>query len=263
MTSKKKTALVTGASRGIGLVIAKHLLTKGYEVFGTSRNPKQEKLEGIKLLALDLADNESIDQLVSHFPEGVDMLINNAGQSQLGAFEDIPDGEFERLFQINLFGSLRLTKRLLPKMRSKEQALIINISSLIASFPLPYYTSYTASKAAFSAFSFSLNMELKSHGIKVVLIEPNDLSTSIEPKLFLNEASPYSKIVTKMREKVRDNMSKSEDPKVILKVIDKILKSTSPKPKYVVGGNAGFLIFIKRLISSATQLKLTNKSYKS
>lgn len=266
MTKKPtKTVLITGASKGIGFTIATHFVKKyGFRVIGTSRNPEPgfEDKHGFSLLALDLNNPESVNALVKQLPDEIDILINNAGQSQLGAFEDIPEEDFRKLFEINFFGSLRLTKALLPKMRANGKGLIINISSLIASFPLPYYTSYTTSKAAFSAFSFSLNMELNPLGIDVVVIEPNDLRTSIEPQLYIKDQSPYEKLVTKVREKVRSNMSKSEDATVITGVIDKIVTSKSPKPKYVVGGNAGLLIFIKRLINSATQLKLTGKSYK-
>lgn len=259
------SVLITGASKGIGLTIAKHLAQKkDYQVYGTSRTPDQKLAgdNGFTMLALDLNDPASIESLVSHFPEGVDILINNAGQSQLGAFEDIPQEAFYDLFETNFFGALKLTRALLPGMRKKGKGLIINTSSLIASFPLPYYTSYTTSKAALSAFSFSLNMELKPLGIDVVVVEPNDLRTSIEPKLFLKDDSAYASKVSKMREKVRANMSKSQDAGVIIGIIDKIIKSKNPKPKYVVGGNSNLLIFVKRFMSSAMQLKLTMGSYK-
>ncbi|MBL6447163.1 SDR family oxidoreductase [Fulvivirga sp. 29W222] len=259
------TVLITGASKGIGLTIAKHLAqNKGYKVYGTSRNPDQQLAvnNGFTMLALDLNDPTSIESLANQFPEGVDILINNAGQSQLGAFEDIPHENFQNLFETNFFGALKLTRALLPGMRKRGEGLIINTSSLIASFPLPFYTSYTTSKAALSAFSFSLNMELKPFGINVVVVEPNDLKTTIEPELFLKEGSAYTEKVTKMREKVRTNMSKSQDAGIVINVIDKIIGSKNPKPKYVVGGNSNMLIFVKRFISSAMQLKLTMGSYK-
>jgi len=265
MNSKNRTVLITGASKGIGLEIAKHLVSKGgYEVYGTSRNPDQKiaKANGFTLLKLDLNDTVSIDELAQQFPDGVDVLINNAGQSQLGAFEDITEEVYNQLFETNFFGTLRLTRALLPAMRKREKGLIINTSSLIASFPLPYYSSYATSKAALSTWSFCLNMELRPFGIDVVVVEPNDLKTSIEPKLFVSESSAYKNIVAKMREKVRSNMSNSQDAGVITGIIDQIISAKRPKPKYVVGGNAGVLIFVKRLVTSAMQLKLTLGSYK-
>jgi len=257
----RKTALITGASSGLGKLMAEHLVTKGYKVFGTSRNPKDLD-NGVVMLQLDLSEQSSIDKLAQKFSEGVDILINNAGQSQLGAFEDIPDEAYYQLFEINFFGTLRLTRALLPAIRKKENGLIINTSSLIASFPLPYYSSYVTSKAALSSWSFSLNMELRKLGIHVVVIEPNDLNTSIEPQLFVDENKPYATIVKSMREKVRQNMSSSENPRVIIKTLDHILVSKIPKPKYVIGGNSGMLIFLKRFLTSATQLNLTMRSYK-
>jgi len=258
----KITALVTGASSGLGKLMAEYLVSDGYEVFGTSRNPK-DLGNGVKMHQLDLSDQGSIDQLADTFKAGVDILINNAGQSQLGAFEDIPEVEYYKIFEINFFGTMRLTRALLPAIRNREgKRLIINTSSLIASFPLPYYSSYVTSKAALSSWSFSLNMELRQFGIDVVVVEPNDLKTTIEPKLFVDDKKPYASIVKKMREKVRQNMNSSENPDVIINTLKHILKSKTPKPKYVVGGNAGMLIFLKRFLTSAMQLNLTMRSYK-
>lgn len=259
------SVLITGASKGIGLTIAKHLAAKpGFTVYGTSRNPDHSisSENGFTMLPLDLNSHQSINALIQNFPKGVDILINNAGQSQLGAFEDISQEAFHDLFETNFFGTLKLTRALLPEMRKQKKGLIINISSLIASFPLPYYSSYATSKAALSAFSFSLNMEMKPFGVNVVVVEPNDLKTSIAPKLFMPEGTAYASRVSRMREKVRVNMNSSQEASVILSTIDKIIKTKNPKPKYVVGGNSNFLIFAKRFMSSAMQLRLTMKSYK-
>ncbi len=142
-----RKVLVTGASRGIGLAIARKLHKEGYDVYGTSRH-RQQKLEeeGLKFVQMDAFDTESIAHCFSRIGD-IDILINNAGQSQVGASEDIPDAKYRQLFDVNFFAPLQLTKLFLPGIR-QNKGYIINIGSLAASFNLPFYSGYVASKAS-------------------------------------------------------------------------------------------------------------------
>src|SRR5213592_4338914 len=125
-TPTPRTALVTGASSGIGRATAKRLVERGYTVVGTSRDPSSipgpEKLEGVRYRALDLRDVESIDGFLGAMRAEqvtIDVLVNNAGESQSGPLEEIPFDALHRLMSINVLGPVHLTQRLLPGMRQR------------------------------------------------------------------------------------------------------------------------------------------------
>src|SRR5436190_3512249 len=154
-----RTALVTGASSGIGLATARRLLDHGYRVIGTSRDPESvpdsARPEGMKYRALDLRDKISIDGFgYALYAEDIhiDVLVNNAGESQSGPLEEIPVSALERIFQINVLGPVHLTQLVLPGMRRRGYGRVVMVSSMLASFPLAYRSSYVASKAAIEGF---------------------------------------------------------------------------------------------------------------
>ena len=244
-----KKVLITGASKGIGKEIAKAFLLKGYEVYGTSREPDkiQDKINGINYIQLELADELSIKNCFEAV-KNVDILINNAGQSQLGSVESIGMDKFERLFKINLFGMIKLTKLFLPNMRKNKSGIIVNIGSLGGRFALPYFSSYSSSKYAVQGYTQSLRYELAQFGIKVILIEPNDIKTSITPEFFSKPQSEYSVIENKVRETLWEAMSKADHPSIVAKKILAVMRKKNPKPIYAVGGNAAMLVFIKRFL---------------
>lgn len=253
---------ITGISKGIGRSIAVYLNEKGYSVAGTCRNPatQKDKIPGVEYYSLDVTDKASIDALEPILAD-VDILINNAGQSQLGAVEEVPLQKYIDLLNVNVIGLISVTQKVLPSMRKKRKGTIINIGSMVGSFPLPYYTSYCLSKSAVQSFTLSIRQELKQFGIKVVLVEPNDIKTTIEPDFTVGSNSEYEEQAHKVREKVRDNMAKAQDPVIVAKKVFKIIKAKNPSPKYVVGGNGELLLFAKRLLPDKLVEKLTMKTY--
>ncbi|PYL81258.1 MAG: short-chain dehydrogenase/reductase, partial [Verrucomicrobia bacterium] len=159
-----KRILVTGASSGIGLAIAKSLVAQGHEVWGTSRNleriPKMPRLHPIRL---DLADRLSIEHAFnSALAEAgyLDVLINNAGAGHFGPAELLPLETITSQFQILVFGQIQLMQLALAAMRGQGHGLIINITSLASRLPVPFMAAYTAAKAAMAAFTMSLQLEL-------------------------------------------------------------------------------------------------------
>lgn len=260
MTSK--TVLVTGASKGIGKSIAISLLSLGYHVIGTSRRPKtiDDKIPGIEYITLDLLDEKSIDDCI-HKLECVDILINNAGQSQIGAAEEIPIEKFRSLFQINLFGIIQLTRGFLPGMIKNGNGFIINIGSLAGRFAVPFQSNYVASKFALRGFTWSLRNEVMKYGVKVVLLDPNDINTTIQPEIFLTDHSRYKHQLSKMMSARTKSMAKANPPEIVAKKVLKIIKQKNPKPFYSVGGMAPLLVFIKRLLSDRLVENLLNKNY--
>src|SRR5690349_12109256 len=124
-----RTALVTGASSGIGLATATALAARGYRVLGTSRKPEAvAPRSGIEYLPLDLDEPESIEALAERVAT-VDILVNNAGESQSGPFEELPGEALRRLFQVNVLGPVRLTQLTLPGMRERGYGRVVMVGS--------------------------------------------------------------------------------------------------------------------------------------
>ncbi|MEH0154120.1 SDR family oxidoreductase [Limibacter armeniacum] len=260
----KQTVLITGMSRGIGKAIGQTMLQKGYHVIGTARNPEtvKDKLEGATYLPLDLSNEQSVEELYEHIKDTrIDILVNNAGQSQLGPVEESDMEKYRYLFEVNFFGLLKLTKYILPQMRERKSGTIINIGSLTGRFALPYYSSYCATKFALSGFTQSLRSEMMDFGVKVVLIEPNDIGTSIVPEFLCRNEAEYYPMANKVREKVKANMAHAESPQIIVNAVVNAIEKRDTKPVYVAGGNAGLLKFVKRLLPDKLAEKIIRNSY--
>lgn len=259
---KNQKVLITGASKGIGKAIAISLQNLGYNVIGTSRNPDNiaEKIDGIEYVKLDLLDEKSIDECINQV-ESVDILINNAGQSQIGPVEDMPLEKIKDLFQINLFGIIQLTQDFLPTMIQNQNGFIINIGSMAGRFAVPFQSSYVSAKFALSGFTWALRNEVMRYRIKVVMIEPNDINTTIQPEIFLPEKSRYKNEMTKMMAARKKSMTNASNPEMVAKKVLKILKKKNPKPFYAVGGIGPFMVFLKRFLPDVTVETLLKKNY--
>ena len=254
---------ISGISKGIGRSIAERLSKNPQiKVYGSCRNPESvsDKLQGVEYMRLDLSNSESIKSCSEKLVD-VDILINNAGQSQIGSIEDVSMEKIRRMYEINLFGNIELLKGIIPNMRERKKGLIINIGSMTGSFPLPLYSSYCASKAAFQMVSLCLRQELNQFGITVVHVEPNDIKTTITPDLIYTEGGEYEKLAKTVREQVRIKMAKAESPEIVAQLIEKIIATKRPNPKYTVGGNGKFLVFLKRFVSHKFLERTTMKIY--
>lgn len=241
--------LVTGASSGIGRAIALLLSEKGYTVTGTSRDPERinDKIPGLRYLALDMQDPESIDRLAAQVRD-TDILINNAGQSQIGPLEEVPMEKIRELFEINFFGLVRLSKALIPDMRQRRKGMIINVSSMSGVFGVAYTPVYCSTKFALEGLSRSLRQELAPFGIRVVLIQPGYIATGIRQEAFYSTDSEYYKRLSAFKT-IRDrNIENGADPGIIAKKVLKVLQLRHPKAAYPVGGNAPILACLNRLL---------------
>jgi len=257
-----EVTLITGASKGIGKAIAISLLNCGYHVIGTSRNPDkiEDKIDGIEYIQLDMLNKNSIDECIQK-AGSVDILINNAGQSQISAAEEISPEKVKELFQINLFGIIKLIQGFLPGMIQNGNGFIINIGSLAGTFAVPFQSSYVATKFALSGFTWSLRNEVMKYGVKVILLDPHDIHTTIQPEIFSPEYSRYKNEMSKMMAARAKSMAKANPPEVVAKMVVKILKKKNPKPFYSVGGIAPLLIFLKRFLPDKTVEKLLRENY--
>jgi short-subunit dehydrogenase len=234
----KPIALVTGATNGLGLAIAKALDQEGYQVYGTSRTPDAYKDSfSFQLLKLDLADRQIIDELVIELPE-IDLLVNNAGYSHIGTVEETQIDRIEELFNVNLINQIYLTQKYIPSMRTKQKGSIINITSMAGSVPVPYSTLYASVKSAFDGFSKGLRNELSQFGINVTAVAPFQMNTNIPQEQGFESDSPYQPHISKAK-KARDNaLANAEDPEYIADQIISVLNESNPRPHIALGKGA-------------------------
>ena len=177
-----KVVLITGGSSGIGKSIGEFLHTKGFVVYGTSRNPEKIQNSVFPLIALDVRDTQSIYRAVGEIlakSGRIDVVINNAGVGITGPIEEIPTEEIKNNFETNLFGPIEVMKAVLPQMRTQKSGLIINITSIAGYMGLPYRGIYSASKGALELITEALRMETKQFGIYITNIAPGDFATNI------------------------------------------------------------------------------------
>jgi len=185
MSKQKKTALVTGASSGIGRATALKLAEKGFAVIAAARRKERlvemaDQVEGITPVQVDLSrpeDTEKFCDYLSQLPAPVSVLINNAGYSVRGAVEDVSIEAAKRLFEVNIFALVRITQACLPAMRRQREGIIVNLSSIVGKFTFPGSGIYAASKHALEAITDAMRLELAPMGIKVVTIRPGPIAT--------------------------------------------------------------------------------------
>lgn len=181
----KKTVVITGASAGIGREMARQMAQEGYVVYDLSRSDKP--LEGVKHIACDVTKREMVDAAISKICSEagrIDLLVLCAGSGVAGALEFMTEEEMQFQFDVNTFGPLRVVQAALPQMRSQEKqsngerGRIVFISSMGATFPLPYQGLYSGTKAAISALAYSLASEIHPFDISVTCILPGDVKTN-------------------------------------------------------------------------------------
>ena len=187
LANRYPTALVTGASSGIGRAIALRLLREGVNVVGTTRNPEQPDLPGeIRWLPFDGASIEGIDAFVSEYSDllsYVSILINNAGSSLFGKASEIPTEAI--LAQQNLlYGApVRLCEAVLGPMRQRGAGALVNVSSLAAIFQLPYMAHYSAGKAALSSYTRGLMLTEHGNNLTIIDFQPGDYKTGFNSNI--------------------------------------------------------------------------------
>ncbi len=175
---KKTVVLITGGSSGIGKETALALHRAGCTVYEGSR--RESRTDGITHISLDVTDEASAQSAVRTVAEkegAIDILINCAGSGISGAVEFTRLEDAKRQTDINFFGTVNMTKAALPYMRKAGNGRIVNISSVAATFPIPFQAYYSASKSAINAYTLALANEVKPFGITAVAVQPGDIKT--------------------------------------------------------------------------------------
>lgn len=254
----RKTALVTGASSGMGKEIARRLIRDGYQVYVAARQvEKMEDLRtlGARPLRMDISREAEIaaavDTIISE-TGGVDVLVNNAGFGLYGPMEEIGMDEARYQFEVNVFGPARLTQLLLPSMRAKKAGTIINITSMGGKIYTLLGSWYHATKHALEGWSDCLRLELAPFGINVVVIEPGLIETSFgdvvaEGLLNRSGSGPYAGQTSGVAKSTRGayGHGRGTPPGVIAEVVSKAVAARRPRTRYVAGKYARPMISMR------------------
>jgi NAD(P)-dependent dehydrogenase (short-subunit alcohol dehydrogenase family) len=232
---------VTGASAGIGEAAARALVGAGFTVYGTSRRAAAgEKRGEVVLLPLDVTDDESVASAVREVLDRsgrIDILVNNAGVGVAGAAEESSTEQARALFDTNLFGSMRMTRAVLPHMREQGGGRIINVSSVLGLVPAPFMALYAASKHAIEGYSESLDHEVREHGVRVLLVEPGYTNTAFDANaVAVDEPLPlYARRREAIDVLIAAAVKGGDEPSVVGEAIVAAATDRRPKLRYPAG----------------------------
>lgn len=246
----KKTILITGASSGFGLMLANNLHQQGYNVIGTSRNP--EKLQAtvpFKVLALDITDENSIKEFTKRLFETVnqlDILVNNAGYMLTGLAEETSTEAGKLQFETNFWGTVNVTKAILPYFRKQKFGQIITVSSMMGLITIPMKSMYAASKHALEGYFKTLRFEVSQFNIKVSMVEPMWAKTNLGTNMISVDGNiaEYKNYKGQVNKYIKNGMAEGDDPSVIVNKIIEVINAKNQKFRNIVGKMAGMVLFL-------------------
>lgn len=257
-----RTALVTGASSGIGEATARRLRSAGFVTYGAARRTDRLQalaIHGVRTVPLDVTDDDSaracFDRIIDEAGH-LDVLVNNAGYGSFGAVEDVSFEDAHRQFEVNIFGAMRMARLALPHMRKRRSGAIVNVSSVGGRMAAPLGGWYHASKFAIEALSDSLRMEVAPYGIRVVVIEPGQIATefNVETRRSLVKSSgegPYANLTRAAISALLDNpasLQRASPPSVVADAIHRSVLAGRPRTRYPVGNMASSLLWARAIL---------------
>lgn len=202
-------------------------------------------------LDLDVASDTSaaaaVQQVIEQFGQ-IDVIVNNAGIGSIGAAEETSIAQTQAVFDINVFGVMRMVHQVLPHMRARGTGRIINLSSVQGFLPAPFMAVYGASKHAIEGYSQSLDHEVRQYGIRSLLVEPAYTRTGFEANstqpgepldAYAQQRQTFGRIMT-------EAIKNGDDPAIVAKVIVEAATATKPKLHYTVGPLAGRASMLRR-----------------
>jgi NAD(P)-dependent dehydrogenase (short-subunit alcohol dehydrogenase family) len=256
-----KSVLVTGTSKGIGFETALAFARAGYRVHATMRNPAgapslaRAAAEGnlpITVTTMDVDDDASVAKGVAaiqaeHGP--IDVLVNNAGVESFGSIEELPLSDFRAVMETNYFGVLRCVKAVIPQMRKRRQGTILNMSSVAGSFSQPPTSPYSASKWALEAMCEGLAGEMKAFGVRVVLIKPGIIDTSMAQRISKIDSSLYPHAARMSGFFAATLAGEPARPSLVAQLMVDVANSDSWQLRYVVGPGAEEVLAFRKNMS--------------
>ncbi len=266
MAEPSKAVLLTGCSSGIGRASALRLSRAGWTVYATARRPEslaELAQAGCHTLALDVTDEDSMRAAVATVEEqqgAVGVLVNNAGYSQGGAVETVPMDAVRRQFETNVFGLVRLTQLVLPKMRAQRWGKIVNVGSMGGRLTFPGAGHYHATKHALEAISDALRFEVRGFGIDVILLEPGLITTEFGHAATASmpdigeQEDPYANFnaaVAAVTAGAYDGPMRhlGAGPERVAKVLERAITRSHPPARITITPSAKLSIATRRLLS--------------
>ncbi|MTV37623.1 oxidoreductase [Duganella radicis] len=261
-----KVVVITGVSSGIGRAAAELFVKRGCQVFGTVRNvAKAQAIPGVVFVEMDVRDDASVQQGMQSIiaqAKRIDVLVNSAGGTLLGAAEETSIVEARTLFDTNLFGLLRTIKAVLPYMRAQRSGRIVNVSSVLGFLPAPYMALYAASKHAVEGLSESLDHEVRQFGVRVALVEPSFTKTNLDLNAPQTEAriGDYASELEVVSQAIQNNVQKAPQPEgVAATIADAALGAW--KMRHTPKGEASLLAKLRRFMPAAPVEKGLRKTF--
>lgn len=259
-----RRALVTGASRGIGKAVAAALAAEGWDVIGTCRDPRRlaaaDRVAGVTYLPLDLADPRSVERLAARVGS-VDVLVNNAGEGQVGPAEEARLDEVRALFEAHFFGPVRLLQAFVPGMRQRGTGAVVSIGSMRAEIATPFSGAYAAAKAALRSFTDSLRLEVARYGVKAAVVSPFHVKTGLPQVPVMEPGSPYAARVQQARENRDRDIARGSDAAAIAALVLRIVNERRPRGWYTAGRHARLLAFLVRHLPRRVAEAVASRKY--
>jgi NAD(P)-dependent dehydrogenase (short-subunit alcohol dehydrogenase family) len=264
----KPSVLITGASSGIGAATAKLLLSRGFEVFGTSRNPDRVSARPPRIhwISMDVCDEASVQAGIAQVHSQVkrlDALVCNAGFGIFGSVEEVSIEQAQEQFDTNFFGILRTLRAAIPSMREARSGRIVLVSSLAAHAAIPFQAHYSATKGAIDSLGLALRSELHPHGVAVSLVEPGDIHTDFNDAMNFgdHQQSPYGERIRRCETVIRDAFPKAPGPEIVAQTIAKALAARRPRVRYAVGPDSLGVSFGRRFLPDSLFLRLIRNHF--
>lgn len=236
-----KTIFITGASSGIGKAAATLFAQNGWKVIATMRDTEKETelsaFPNVVKLKLDISDPLQIQDVVEKLlsSKQVDVVFNNAGYLLAGPMEGTTDEQLVSQITTNLLGPIRVTQAFIPHFREKKSGLFINTTSLAALIAGPFMSVYSASKAGLERWSFAMNLELGTFGIRVKTIIPGISKTNLLSKAAKASSAPYTEFMNKVVSTLTspDILTIASTPEDIAKVVFEAATDENDQIRYL------------------------------
>lgn len=242
------SVLVTGAGRGIGLAITRHLSARGWQVYATARSDSAlaqlAAMPNVHPTRLDITDRASLSGLAAQLPDQLDGVVNNAGIVVSGPVEALTLDRLEHQLDVNVVAQIAVTQAVLPKIRA-ARGRIVFISSISGWLTTPGNGAYCASKYALESLADALRMELRPWGIPVSLVEPGAIRTDIWTGMLDDHDRMESELTAEHRELYRSHLrglrkllarmqKTAADPAKVVEAVDHALTARRPKRRYLL-----------------------------